>query len=108
MSTSIMSWFVGSAGTAETGRGQKLQVPLQVVSWAPLSVLAGSPWTWVLLQYIPPTLLLLGFLGVLASPLPGAVDSWVSLPLPGGPGSWATLAPPQGKGTWVSSAAGVP
>lgn len=55
------------------------------VTW--LSV--GSAWAWVLLLHVPPVLLLQGYLGLLATLLPGTL-------LLGGLGLWVTPLPPWG------------
>ena len=91
MGTPTMSEFVGSVGSTALGRGLELWEPLQLGETG----VVGSPVavTWLsvalLLSCVLPSLLSLGFLGVLEPPLPGVQSSWVSPPLPGWPGSWA-------------------
>ena len=52
------------------------------VTWV-LCTSPGSLWPWMLLPRAPPVLLILGCLGVLVAPLPGVLDSLVSLSLLG-------------------------
>lgn len=76
--------------------GVKLWISLQL-EWGKTRVIGsavivmwlstGSLQAWVLMLYMPPVLLLLGYLGVLSIPLPGKLGLWVSLSLLGQPWS---------------------
>ena len=102
--TSAMSWFVGSEGSAAIEGGAEVVSAPAVkedhghgstvaVTW----FLTGSPQAWELLPRALPVLLLLGYLGVLATSLSEVLGSQVSLALPGGPGLWAAPPPLQGE-----------
>ena len=80
--TSGTSVFVESVGAAAMGWGTGVVGSTMTVTR--LSVALGAAAMWAT------CLLLLGFLGVLALLLFGALGSWVSLPLLAGLGSWVT------------------